>query len=84
MGQGLLYSGLKAKASELPPQLKELGQMEQGGGFLISPGSPASLPSACCGLASPRRGVGGQGPAPEQLAAQGGGAHLAGPIAPWA
>ena len=35
--------------------------MEPSGSFLISPGS---LASACHGPATPRRGVGGRGPAP--------------------
>lgn len=53
---------LRHVSSQAPwPELwKKLFQMELSGSFLISPGS---LASACCGPATPKRGVGGQGPA---------------------
>ena len=53
---------LRHVSSQAPwPELwKKLFQMERSGSFLISPGS---LASACRGPATPKRGVGGRGPA---------------------
>lgn len=69
-----------------PGALEGTVQKEWSGSFLISPGSQVSLPClpAClpAGAQQPL-GAGWEGRAqPEQLAAQGGGAHLARPVPP--